>query len=89
VLRGRALEIIDDDGRTWASITVFPADQATQYPETVLLRLIDQNGRPAMKLSTSEQDGLLALASDRGNSYVQLSGRDLTVTKDGKQQAIP
>lgn len=60
-----------------------------EYPETVLLRLIDQKGRPSMKLSASEQGGLLALASDRENSYVQLSGRDLTVTKDGKQQANP
>ena len=47
VLRGRALEIVDDRGRVRASITILPADPAvkmpdgtTGYPETVLLRLI-------------------------------------------------
>src|SRR5438045_7900202 len=54
VLRGRALEITDDQGRTRASINLHPADQSASYPETVVLRLIDQNGRPSVKLSTSE-----------------------------------
>src|SRR4051812_28190902 len=52
VLRGRALEIVDDRGRVRASITVFPADPkvkmpdgTTGYPETVLLRLVNSKGR--------------------------------------------
>src|SRR5215471_19013808 len=89
VLRGRALELIDEQGRTRASISVYPANQATSYPETVLFRLVDGNGRPSVKLSTSERGGLLALASDAENTYVQLSGRELTVTKDGRHQAVP
>jgi len=89
VLRGRALEIIDDQGRTRAAINLHPADQVAPYPETVILRLIDQNGRPSVKLSTSERGGMLALVSDAQETYVQLSGRELTVTKDGRQQAIP
>lgn len=89
VLRGRALEIIDDQGRTRASINLHPADQANSYPETAVIRLIDQNGRPSVKLSTSERGGGLALVSDAQETYVQLSGRGLTVTKDGRQQAIP
>jgi hypothetical protein len=89
VLRGRALEIIDDQGRTRASINLHPADQAAAYPETAILRLIDQNGRPSVKLSTSDQGGALALVSDTEDTYVQLSGRGLTATKDGRHQAIP
>jgi hypothetical protein len=89
VLRGRALEIIDDQGRTRAAINLHPADQAHAYPETAILRLVDQNGRPSVKLSTSERGGLLALVSDSEGTYVQLSGRELTVTKDGRQQAVP
>jgi hypothetical protein len=89
VLRGRALELIDEQGRTRASINVYPADQATSYPETVLLRLVDGNGRPSVKLSTSERGGLLALGSDAEGTYTQLSGRELAVTKDGSRQAIP
>lgn len=56
VLRGRALEIVDERGRVRASITVFPADPTvkmpdgtTGYPETVLLRLRDSKGRPNVK----------------------------------------
>jgi hypothetical protein len=89
VLRGRALEIVDDQGRTRAAVGLHPADPSGSYPETVILRLIDQNGRPSVKLSTSERGGLLALVSDTQETYVQLSGRELTVTKAGQHQAIP
>src|SRR5207249_6177423 len=57
VLRGRALEIVDDRGRVRASIAVLPADPAfkmpdgtTGYPETVLLRLRD---RKSTRLNSS------------------------------------
>jgi hypothetical protein len=89
VLRGRALEIIDDQGRTRAAINLHAADQAASSPDTVILRLVDPNGRPSVKLSTSERGGLLALVSDTQGTYVQVSGREVTVTKDGRQQAIP
>lgn len=56
VLRGRALEIVDEQGRVRASITVLPADPkvkmpggTTGVPETVLLRLINSQGRPNIK----------------------------------------
>jgi hypothetical protein len=55
----------------------------------VLLRLIDGNGRPCVKLPTSERGGLLVLASDAEGTYVQLSGSQLAVTKDGSRQVIP
>ena len=87
VLRGRALEIIDDQGRPRAAINLHPATPS--YPETAILRLIDQNGRPSVKLSISERGGALALVSDVEGTYVQLSGRGLTVTKDGRPQAMP
>jgi len=89
VLRGRALEIIDEQGRTRAAINLHPADQAHSYPETAILRLVDENGRPSVKLSTSERGGGLALVSDVQETFVQLTGRGLTVTKDGQRQAIP
>ena len=89
VLRARALEIVDDQGRTRAAINLHAADQAAAYPETVILRLIDENGRPSVKLSTSEQGGLLALVSEAQGTYVQLSGRELKVTKDGQQRLVP
>ena len=51
VLRGRALEIVDAQGRVRASITVIPEDpkvmwKGKPYPETTLFRLISPDGRP-------------------------------------------
>jgi hypothetical protein len=89
VLRGRALEIVDDEGRIRAAINLHPADPVTSYPETVVLRLIDPNGRPSVKLATSERGGGLALVSEAQGNYMQLSGREIAVTKDGQRHAIP
>jgi hypothetical protein len=88
VLRGRALEIVDGQGNIRASINLYPEDPTHSYPETALFRLIDQEGRPSVKLGVSERGGLLALVHSQGN-YAQLSGQGLKVTKDGQQQMIP
>ena len=54
VLRGRALEIVDDQGRVRASIKLHAAETGKQIPETVVLRLIDAKGRPEVKIAGSE-----------------------------------
>ena len=63
VLRGRALEIVDDRGEVRAQLVVVPADApegGQAYPETVLFRLMDSNGLPGVKVSTSlDGSGLL------------------------------
>jgi hypothetical protein len=89
VLRGRALEITDDQGRIRASIMVHPEDRTLPYPETVILRLIDQNGGPAVKLATTDRGAGLLLGGDAQGTYVQLSAQGMRVTKDGQQQSIP
>lgn len=80
VLRGRALQIVDDSGRVRASISVYPASRqksGEDYPETVLQRLITERGRPSVKLSASEQLAGLVLAGPSGTkeTYVQLGAR--------------
>jgi hypothetical protein len=62
ILRGRGLQIVDDHGHVRASIAVLPADPNVRmpdgsrgYPETTLLRLIDPNGRPNVKVFASDQ----------------------------------
>jgi hypothetical protein len=68
VLRGRALEIVDDQGRVRASIKVQPAETfkptGKKYPETVMFRLIDPNGRPEVKIGASVEGGGLSLVGD-------------------------
>jgi hypothetical protein len=91
VIRGRSLEIVDDEGRVRASIMVHPGDPAAGAPAggTAILRLVDENGRPAVKLATTQRGGGLALTSESDANYVQLFGRGLVVTKDGQAQQIP
>jgi len=68
VLRGQRLEIVDQQGRVRASIRVEPATtfQPTgrKYPETVMLRLIDPNGRPEVKIGASVEGAGLGLVGD-------------------------
>ena len=67
VLRGRALEIVDDHGKVRAAIKVLAPStmpDGKTYPETVLLRLIDPNGRPSVKLGASVQGAGLGLGGE-------------------------
>ena len=80
VLRGRSLEIVDDEGRVRASLSVLPAGTSAhgdRYPETVLLRLITERGRPSVKISTSEEAAGVSLAgpSNTKNTYVILEAK--------------
>ena len=95
MLRGRALEIVDDQGRVRASIKIQPGGTANgqAYPETVILRLIDPNGRPSVKLAGSEQGAGLSLWPSRDAIHVILKAEDasasLTLTsKDGRAQVV-
>jgi hypothetical protein len=100
VLRGHALEIVDDHGRVRASIAVMPADPdfkmpdgTTGYPETVLLRLMTSEGRPNVKLGTSVDGAGLGLGGQSDPTYVQvLAQRDSTllrlINKDGREQVV-
>jgi hypothetical protein len=100
VLRGRALEIVDERGRVRASITILPADPNFKmpdgtigYPESVLLRLISPKGRPNVKLGASERGSGLGLGGDDDPTYVQIlaegSSTSLKLTnKDGRERLL-
>ena len=98
VLRGRALELVDDRGRVRAEIKVLPAQPALKmpdgtvgYPETVQLRLIDSKGGPNVKLVATEDGSGLVLGGE--SAYVQILARGGTpflkvVNEDGRQRTI-
>ena len=80
MLRGSGLEIVDGQGRVRASIAVLPAGKSQageSYPETVLLRLITERGRPSVKVSTSEEAAGLTLSgpSNTKDTYVILQSK--------------
>jgi hypothetical protein len=79
VLRGRALEIVDERGRVRASLSILPADSTvkmpdgtTGYPETVLLRLITSEGRPNVKIATTERGAGGLFSGQDDPTYVQI-----------------
>jgi hypothetical protein len=99
MLRGSGLEIVDSQGRVRASISVFPEEKSrdgSTVPETVLLRLITERGRPAIKISTSEKGGSgMALVGPTGTTqtYVSIGAKDTSTTlklknEDGKERLL-
>jgi hypothetical protein len=97
VLRGSALEIVDDEGRVRASIKLHPEEVFKQtgkkYPETVMFRLIDQHGRPEVKIGASVEGGGLSFIgdSDVTQVHLQADGSDAILrlsNEDGKQQVV-
>jgi hypothetical protein len=98
VLRGRALEIVDGQGRVRASISVLPPGKApdgAEYSETVLLRLITERGRPSVKIGSSEPNSGLSFAGPTGtkDTYVILQAKGTTSSlklrnEDGREQVL-
>jgi hypothetical protein len=99
VLRGRALELVDEQGRVRAELKVLPAqptlkmpDGTIGYPEAVQLRLISSLGGPNVKLVALEDGSGLVLGGE-GGAYVQVLSRGgepfvKIVRKDGREQLI-
>jgi hypothetical protein len=98
VLRGRSLEIVDQQGRTRASLSVLPAGTSAAgdaYPETVLLRLITERGRPSVKISASEDSSGLSFAgpTNTNNTYVILEAKGTASSlklknENGREQIV-
>ncbi|HUA15328.1 MAG TPA: hypothetical protein VMG31_08515 [Verrucomicrobiae bacterium] len=105
VIRARALEIVDVQGKVRASISVIPQGPARRpdgsptehgdkiFPEAVVLRLIRPDGRPSVKIATTEQGSGIDLSGGVDPTYLVLSSNggetSLTLTnKDGHRQVI-
>ena len=81
------MEIVDNKGRIRASISVLPADPDVKmpdgtvgYPETVLLRLITSEGRPNVKIGTTERGAGALFGGESDPTYVQILAERGTTT---------
>src|SRR5436190_1279294 len=79
ILRGTGLQIVDSRGKVRASITQMPADPnvvmpdgTKGYPESMLFRLIDSNGRPSVKITATDEGAGFSFTEARGNAYSNL-----------------
>jgi hypothetical protein len=105
VLRAQALEIVDAHGKVRASIQVMPEGPGRKadgsptefgdkvFPEAVVFRLIRPDGRPSVKIATTEQGSGIDLSGGIDPTYLVLSadGGDASVTltnKDGRRQIV-
>ena len=94
MLRGSGLEIVAAGGRMRAMIAVLPATtvDSKRYPETVLLRLIDPQSGPVVKIGAASNGGAIGLTdgADRG---VQVFAHDTgsfvrIVDRAGRERVI-
>ena len=98
VLRGRALEIVDAQGRVRASLGVLPATTSAhgdRSQETVLLRLITERGRPSVKIGASEETAGMSLAgpSNTRDTYIILESKGTASqlklrNEDGRERIV-
>lgn len=105
VVRARALEIVDAQGKVRASISIIPQGPGRKadgsptefgdrvFPEAVVFRLIRPDGRPSVKIATTEQGSGIDLSGGIDPTYIVLSSEggetSLTLTnKDGHRQVI-
>src|SRR6266850_7019854 len=98
VIRGRALEIVDEQGRVRASLSVLPEDpkvtwNGKPYPETVLLRLMSPDGRPNVKLGATRLGSGLVIGGESNPTHIQVlaEGGESTlklINKDGVERVI-
>ena len=97
VVRCRALQIVDDQGRVRAGISVLPASTfkptGKDYPETVIFRLIDAKGRPEVKIVASEEGAGLGFVGRGDETQVKLEAQEgecslVLVNKEGKRQEV-
>jgi hypothetical protein len=98
VVRGRAFELVDANGKVRAEIKILPAepdlkmpDGSVGYPESVIFRLIDSEGGPNVKIGATEDGAGLVLGGESG--YVQILSRTVDPIikisgKDGREQTV-
>ena len=99
IVRARACEIVDEQGRLRGEIKVCPAqpdfkmpDGTTGFPEAVQLRLFSSQGGPNVKLGTTEDGAGLVISGESG--YIQILSRGTNlpfvkiVTKDGREKVM-
>ena len=93
-LRARSLEIVDDQGRVRALLAVQPAVtvDGQDYPETVLLRLVDPVAGPVVKLTAAVNGSALSLSDDADGGmllYARDTGTVVRLTdRDGRTSEI-
>ena len=95
VLRGRALEIVDERGQVRAEMRVLPPvtmPDGKTYAESVLLRMRDPSGLVRVKLDANHDGSGLMLADDSQQPGLHLEtkgGAFLEIkNKNGRQQLI-
>jgi hypothetical protein len=96
VIRGSALEIVDERGNVRARINIEPETtmpDGRTYPESVVLRMTDPSGRIRVKLGADQEGSGLLLANDTQQPGVHLLAKRTETSlklldQDGREQLL-
>jgi hypothetical protein len=99
IVRGTALEIVDDHGRVRASLGIVPTNTPGVVPSdngagegTVLLRLIYAAGQPSLKIAVSESASGISLVGGNDDSYIVIEAdgpaSELRLVKGGGETRV-
>ena len=95
VLRGSALEIVDERGQVRAQIKIEPAatTEGKKYPESAVFRLKDPEGRIRVKLGADQDGSALVLTDDSQQPGVHVLAKGTgssvkVVNKSGKEAVV-
>lgn len=92
LIRGSALEIVDGEGRVRASLGILPSGDGADS-ETVLLRLINAEGQPSVKIGASAVASTMSLVGGDDESYIVIDADGAAssvrlVRADGAERTI-
>lgn len=99
VVRAKAFELVDDQGRVRMEIKVFPAqphfkmpDGTIGYPEAVQFRMITSQGAPNVKIVATEDGAAASFVGEKGAIVIssRSQGDPLisTYAKDGRKKVL-
>src|SRR4051812_37098037 len=96
VLRGRALEIVDENDRIRAQILTHAPETVNgkTYPGAVLFRMATEDRAPLMKLTVTKDGTTMGLSDDSAPGGVELRATRekgtyvKVVSRDGKEQTF-
>src|SRR5215471_2635988 len=96
LLRARALQIVDAQGRTRAEILVHGPETVNSktYPEAVLFRMSDPKSGPVVKMTATQDGAAVGLSDGSQLGAVQLYSRQdkgnyvRVVNRDGHEQLL-
>jgi hypothetical protein len=86
----RAIQLVDEQGRVRSELKVLPAGTANgvQHEETVIFRLVTADGKPRVKLTTSNDGSSLLLLGSSDDTYARVGSTKIDLVDGAKTRTF-